>query len=115
VTCVAASDDGATERVAGSFPKASTAKGVVARVLVRDYGHDEFDKVILAGLVEVGVPEVSSVAGCPLMELGGGVGGLGVTCNDGRNEDRRVVKTVVRSCDELLFDGLGRQVNVGAD
>jgi hypothetical protein len=37
---------------------------------MRDYGNDEFDKVILAGLVEVGVPEVSSVVGGTLVNSG---------------------------------------------
>jgi hypothetical protein len=36
-------------------PEASAAEGAAARVFIRDYGSDEFDKVILAGLVEVGV------------------------------------------------------------
>ncbi len=114
MTRVAAGDDGSAERVAGAFPEASAAEGVVARVLVCDSRNDEFDEVVLAGLVEVGMPKVSCVASGALMKFRGGVGGLGVACNDGRNEDRRVVEAVVRSCDELLFDGLRRKVNVGA-
>ncbi len=108
MTRVVAGDDGSAKRVAGAFPEASAAEGVVARVLVRDHGHEEFDEVILAGLVEVGMPEVSPLAGGTLVEFGGGVGGLGVTCNDGGDEDRRVVEAVVRCCDEFLVDGLGR-------
>jgi len=108
MACVVAGDDGAAERVTCAFPKTSVAERVVASVLVCDHGHDKLDEVILTGLVEIGVPEVSSVSSGALVKFGGGIGGLRVARNDGWQEDRGIVEAVMRSCDELLFDSLRR-------
>src|SRR5271154_1853408 len=69
MTCVAAGDDGAAERVTGAFPEASVAERVVTSIFVRDYGHDELHEVILASLVEIGVPEVPPVCGGALVKF----------------------------------------------
>ena len=73
-----------------------------------DCGHDKLDEVILTGLVDVSVPEISPVTCRSLMKFGRGVGGLVVSSHRCRQEDRGLVEAIMRSGDELLFDRLRR-------
>lgn len=55
--------------VTAALEKASTAKCVVARVFVRDGGHDEFDEIVFAGLVDEGMPEIAAISSSALVKL----------------------------------------------
>ena len=115
VACIVAGYDGATKGVAGALPEASATEGVVAAVLMGDRRHDEFDEVVFIGLVDEGVPKISAIGGGSLMKLRCGVGGLVVACDDSGQEDRGIVEAVLSGGEELLFYGLRREMDVGAD
>ncbi len=61
----------AADGVGGALEKAALAHGVVAVVLVREYGADGFDGEVLDGLIDIAMPEVSTVAGSALVKFGG--------------------------------------------
>ncbi len=115
VAGVGTGDDDAGESVAGALEEAAVAEGVVAVILMGEGGDDGFDEEVFAGLVDGRVPEVAAVGDAAGAELGVGVA-LEVVAGDGQgDEDGGVVEGVFGGGDVFLLDGLGRQLDVGAD
>jgi len=115
VAGVVTGDDGAAESVAGALPEAAAAEGVIAVVLVGDGGNDSFDQEILDGLICGGMPEVATEGGAAGTELGIRVGSEAIAGEGERDEDGGVVEGVFEGGGELLFDGLGRKLDVSTD
>ena len=76
---------------------------------------DATDHEVLIGGIEQGAPVVATVAERAFAELRVGVAGDGDSGLHGCDDERTVVEGVVAGGDELVFDGLGRQVLVGGD
>ena len=88
---------------------------VLARVLVKNSGEDEFDLVILVDLIGEGVPIITTVPNHSLMELGGRALGL---IDTGQNCDKDkvgVVKGVLGAFFEFLLERLGGKFGVCRD
>lgn len=66
---VRAGDDDAAEGIAGALEEAAVAEGVIAVVLMRDGRDDGFREEVFAGLVDGGVPEVSTVGYATMTEF----------------------------------------------
>lgn len=117
VARIVAGDDGPAESVADAFEAASPARAqrVVASIFARDGWHDEFDPVVLVGLVDEAVPEIAAIAGGALVKLGSLIGGLMIAGEKSGDEERGIVEAVLGCGNELFLDRLRWKMGKGAD
>src|SRR5215469_7446755 len=111
---VGSSDNDAAEGVAGALEEASLAEGVVAGIFAHYGGNNELDRVVLYGLVYEAMPVVAAISCTPVPKFGSLIGCHLQPCERANEDHGRVVEAVLAGGDELLPDGLGREMGVCA-
>src|SRR5258708_30508604 len=91
-------------RIAGAAKEPAVAHRVVAGILASSRWNDGFREDVSNGLISERVPIIPAKAGGPLTKSGSRISRLGRTGPRPRENERAIVKTVLRGAPQLILD-----------